>query len=244
MLSLTTHSVNFSYSTACPYWLTKNTQEHTHMHILIYVVIWIVVVQSHIACNSSQTHGLQHAWISCPLPGFPVPSPFPGVCSNSRPLSQCCHPTISSFVGPSSSCLQSFPKWSEIAQSCPTLCNPMDSSPPGYSVHGIFQARILEWVAISFSRGSSQPRDQAWVSCIADRRFTIWASREATSFPKSESFSMSRLFASGGQSIGASALASVSIQGRFPLGLTALISLQYKGLKSFHQHHSPKASIF
>ena len=48
---------------------------------------------------------------------------------------------------------------------------------PGSSVHGIFQARVLEWVAISFSRGSSQPRDWTWVSHIAGRRFTIWATR-------------------------------------------------------------------
>ena len=48
---------------------------------------------------------------------------------------------------------------SEVAQSCPTLCDSMDYSLPGSSVHEIFQARILEWVAISFSRGSSQPRD-------------------------------------------------------------------------------------
>ena len=48
----------------------------------------------------------------------------------------------------------------EVAQSCPTLCNPMDSSQPGSSIHGIFQARILEWIAISFSRGSSRPRDR------------------------------------------------------------------------------------
>ena len=52
-------------------------------------------------------------------------------------------------------------------QSCPTLCDPMDSSPPGSSVHGILQARILEWVAISFSRGSSQPRDGTCISCIS-----------------------------------------------------------------------------
>ena len=51
------------------------------------------------------------------------------------------------------------------AQLCPTLCDPMDCSPPGSSVHGILQARILEWVAIPFSRGSSQPRDQTQVSC-------------------------------------------------------------------------------
>ena len=62
---------------------------------------------------------------------------------------------------------------------CPTLCNPMDCSLPVSSVYGIFQARILEWVAISFSRGSSQPRDRTLVSCNAGRRFTIWATREA-----------------------------------------------------------------
>ena len=66
-------------------------------------------------------------------------------------------------------------KWSEVSQSCLTLCDPMDSSLPGSAVHEMFQARILEWAAISFSRGSSQPRDQTWVSCIADRRFTVWA---------------------------------------------------------------------
>ena len=56
-----------------------------------------------------------------------------------------------------------------VAQLCLILCNPMDCSPPGYSIHGIFQTRILEWVAISFSRLSSQPRDQTWVSHIAGR---------------------------------------------------------------------------
>ena len=49
-----------------------------------------------------------------------------------------------------------------VTQSCPALCNPMDCSPPGSPVHGILQARILEWVAISFSTGSSQPRDHTW----------------------------------------------------------------------------------
>ena len=49
-----------------------------------------------------------------------------------------------------------------VTQSCLTLCNPMDYNSPGSSVHGILQAKILEWVAISFSRGSSQPRDQTW----------------------------------------------------------------------------------
>ena len=58
-----------------------------------------------------------------------------------------------------------------VAQLCPTLYDPIDCSPPGSSVHGILQARILEWVASSFSRWSSQPKDQTWVSCITDGFF-------------------------------------------------------------------------
>ena len=80
--------------------------------------------------------------------------------------------------------LNSMKSESEVAQLCPTLCDPMDCSPPGPSVPGIFQARVLEWVAISFSRRSSQPRDQTQVSCTAGRRFTLWATREAHKFHK------------------------------------------------------------
>ena len=70
------------------------------------------------------------------------------------------------------------PLESEVTQSCLTLCDPMDCSLPGSSVHGIFQAGVLEWIAISFSRGSSLSRDRTWVSHIVDRRSTIWATRE------------------------------------------------------------------
>ena len=71
-------------------------------------------------------------------------------------------------------------KWrSEVVQSCLTLCDPMACSLPGSSVHGIFQARILEWVAICFSRGSSGPRDWTSVSRIVGRCFTVWATRGA-----------------------------------------------------------------
>ena len=66
-----------------------------------------------------------------------------------------------------------------VTQLCPTLCHPMDYSPPDSSVGGILQARVLEWVVIPFSRGSSQPRDQTQVSHIAGRFFTVWAIREA-----------------------------------------------------------------
>ena len=68
-------------------------------------------------------------------------------------------------------------------QSCPTLCGPTDYSLPGSSVHRILQARILEWVAILFSRGSSRPRDWTQVSCIAGRFFTIRAMSEAPKQP-------------------------------------------------------------
>ena len=77
-------------------------------------------------------------------------------------LIQC--PTNSTLIPPElitlfSSCLY--------AQSCPTLCNRMDYSPPHSSIHGIFQARMLEWVAISYSRESSRPRDQTRASCFS-----------------------------------------------------------------------------
>ena len=69
---------------------------------------------------------------------------------------------------------------SEVAQSCPTLCDPVDCGLPGSSVHGIFQAIVLEWIAISFSRGSSKPRDWTRVSRVVDRCFTVWATREVS----------------------------------------------------------------
>ena len=72
--------------------------------------------------------------------------------------------------------------WVIVAQSCLTLWDRMDCSLPGSFVHGILQARILEWAAISFSRGSSWPRDRTQVSYIAGRFFTIWATREAFAY--------------------------------------------------------------
>ena len=88
--------------------------------------------------------------------------PAPHVCSSCLAL----HPkTLFSKLLLSCYCL--------VAPSCPTLCDPVDSSPPGSSVHGVLQARILEWVTITFSRGSFYPRDRTWVSCIAGRLFAI-----------------------------------------------------------------------
>ena len=104
----------------------------------------------------------------------------------------------------------------------------MDCSPPGSSVHGIIQARILEWVAIPFSRGSSWPRDQTWVSCIAGRFFTIWATREAHGKPVPSSTTWARpsfpphtmLKTLLAQSLHSEKLAKSSWAWIFPVGLT------------------------
>ena len=84
---------------------------------------------------------------------------------------------------PSRSQPSSYPPWKKVkvlaTQSCLTLGDPMDCSPPDSSAHEILQARILEWVAIPFSKGSSWPRDWIRTSCIVSRFFTVWATREA-----------------------------------------------------------------
>ena len=108
------------------------------------------------------THTHTHTHISPPPWASLLLQPPPSLLSGSSQsfrLSSLCYTSTSLF------CAQSL-------QSRLMVCDPIDSSPPGFSVHGIFQARILEWVAISFSRGSSQPRDQTHVSCIAGRFFT------------------------------------------------------------------------
>ena len=68
-----------------------------------------------------------------------------------------------------------------VTKSCPTVCDPMDCSPPGSSLHGISQARIVEWIAIPFSRGSLQPRDQTQFFRTAGGSFTSWVKREGSS---------------------------------------------------------------
>ena len=88
------------------------------------------------------------------------------------------------------------------AQSCSTLCNPMDCGPPGSSVHGILLARILEWIAMPSSRGSSQPRDRihiSFISCIG--RWVLYHYHHLVSPPKSESVSHSVVSDSLGSSV-------------------------------------------
>ena len=94
---------------------------------------------------------------------------------SSRWLSNLCLPLLSQMFSVPVIELRQIPsdQVSEVAQSCPILCDPMDYSLPCSSIRGILQARVLEWVAISFSRGSSQPRDRSQVFCIAGRHFTV-----------------------------------------------------------------------
>ena len=79
------------------------------------------------------------------------------------------------------------------AQSYPTLCNPIDCSAPGCSVHGIFQARILEWDTISYPRGSSQPRDRTNIFCISCIGRQIFFITEPPGKPKSTGLVSSNL---------------------------------------------------
>ena len=154
------------------------------LHLKLYCVCVFSSSDNHfshsVMSDSFRPHGLQHARPPCP-------SPTPGVHPNSCPLSRWCHPAISSSAVPFFSCLQSFlvsgsfqmsqlfasggqsigvSASKSVAQSFPILCDPMDSSPPYTSVHGISQVRILEWVAMSSFMGPSQPRDWTRVSAL------------------------------------------------------------------------------
>ena len=100
----------------------------------------------------------------------------------------------------------------KVAQSCPTLCGPMD-----YTVHGILQARILEWVAFPFPRGSSQPRDQTQVSHIAGGFFTSWATREAQEFWSGQPIPSPVDFPNPGIEPGSPALQADSLPVELPL---------------------------
>ena len=152
--------------------------------------------------DSLWPHGMQHTQLLCP-------SPIPRAYSNSCPSSRWCHPgwlvrtnkqrarrkaippflssrpkratnQLAKSVLENPEHLPSKESESEVTQLGQTLCEPMDCSLPGSSIHGIFQAGVMEWVAISLSRGSSRPRDGTWVSCTAGRRFTIWATALST----------------------------------------------------------------
>ena len=125
-------------------------------------------------------HSSGHQAVSLPV-GPTCHTPIPANPETTRPQLLCLNASQQAPQGPvPASGLHAVPTSScsrtdkgSAAQSCLTLCDPMDHSPPGSSVHGILQARILEWVAASFSRASSRPRDRTWVSCTTGRLFTL-----------------------------------------------------------------------
>ena len=134
-------------------------------HVQLFVSLWTIAHQAFLSMGFPR----QEYWSRLPFPS-PGELPNPGIKLVSPALQMDSLP-LSHLGGKK--------KWSEVAQLCPTLCDPMGCSLSGSSVHGIFQARVLEWIAISFSRGPSWPRNQTQVSRIAGRRFTVWATREA-----------------------------------------------------------------
>ena len=127
-----------------------------------------------------------------------------------------------------------------VAQSCPSLCNPMDCSLPGSSDHRIRQARILEWVAISFFRGSSRPRDWTWVSHTVGRFFTIWARRKAPFPSPGSSLTTSHTNLSPRPGTG-QAVCCWSQSGWWSLGLRTMLSvITFQRLSAPHRGPRPK----
>ena len=134
---------------------------------------WLVsdsfVTPRTVLCQAPPSMGFprQEYWSGLP---FPSPGDLPDSCITGGCFRAESPGTFQQFI---------FNTKVSVAQSHPTLCNAVDCSPPGSSVHGILQARILEWVALSFSRESSRPRGPTRVSSLAGRFFTIWASWRA-----------------------------------------------------------------
>ena len=133
--------------------------------VWLFATLWTVAYQVPLSMGFSR----QKFWsgLPCPPPGN---LPNPGIKAESLALQAESLP-----LAPSGKSLKSLESESEVAQLCLTLCDYIDCSLPGSSVHGIFQAIVLEWIAISFSGGSSRPRDQTRVSRIVNRQLTAWA---------------------------------------------------------------------
>ena len=153
---------------------TGDSSVHLLSHVRLFATPWTATRQASLSITNSRSllklmsielvMPSHHLILCCPL--LPTPSIFPSIRVFSNELVLCIRwPKYWSFsfrISPSS-------EYSGL-----TLWDPMD-----YTVHGILQASIPEWVAFSFSRGSSQPGDQTLVSCIAGGFFTSWATREA-----------------------------------------------------------------
>ena len=126
-------------------------------HVILFATLWSIACQASVSMEFSR----QEYWsgLPCPPPGDP---PDPAYCLSSILHLLCLlHWQVCSLP------LASSGKPAMCAQSCPTLCDPMDCSLPGSSVHGISQARTLEWVIMPYSRGSSPPGIESFISCIS-----------------------------------------------------------------------------
>ena len=139
-----------------------------------------------------------------------------------------------------------------VIQLCLTLHDPMDCNPPGSSVHGIFQAGILKWVAISFSRGSSWAKDWTWVSCFAGRFFTVWATRETpVTFPFTSNYSLPYSIVCA-QSLSHVqlcdptdySLPGSSVHGIFQAGILEWVAISYSGGSSRPRDRTHVSCIF
>ena len=143
--------------------------------VQLFATPWTVAYQA----PQSMDFSRQEYWSGLPFPS-PRDLPDPGIKPGSPPLRADALPSELSgklsrgkFQLKKNELLRGLCMCAKSLQWRLTLCDPMDCSPPGFPVHGTLQARILEWVAISFSTGSSRPRDQTQVSCIAGRRFNL-----------------------------------------------------------------------
>ena len=134
--------------------------------VWLFATPWTVAHQTPLSMGFARQETLE--WVACPPPGH---LPDPGI----QPASLMSPASAGGFLTTrtTSEAQSEGVSWSVAAW------DPMNCSPPGSSVHGILQARMLEWEAIPFVRGSSGPRDQTQVSCIARRFFSIWAARKA-----------------------------------------------------------------
>ena len=184
--------------------INHNGKEYLEKECL-YVYKWVGLLYSrdwyHTVNKSTIPAGvLSHVWLfRDPMDCSPRGSPVHSISrarilewvniSFSRESSQARDWTHISFTGRQTLSLGRLLTWSvKIAQLCLTLCDPVNCSPPGSSVHGILQARIMEWVAVPFSRGSPQPKDGPQVSRIAGGFLTIWATWEIKKTTKKEQF--------------------------------------------------------
>ena len=142
-------------------------------HVWLFVTLWTVAHQTPLSMEFSR----QEYWSRLPCPP-PEDLPNPGI----KPESP-----VTPALQADSLCTEPAGKpiclWEVIESvSCPVVPDslwPHGLQPTGFSIHGIFWVRILEWLAISFFRASSQPRDWTWVSCIAGRFFPNWTTKEA-----------------------------------------------------------------